>query len=151
MTFQEKNVTASLSVFSLILVFFIGRLIQLTQNGNFDSRHIFTLWGIVIGLAIIGTISMTILTHIVSAIIEVIQTGNEEPEIDDFTDERDDLIDLRGTKVTYGITSFGSLIAMLTFVMGQPPLIMFTLLVLSGLIAQIIGDINRLRLYRRGF
>ena len=76
---------------------------------------------------------------------------NEEPEIDDFTDERDDLIDLRGTKVTYSITSFGSLIAMLTFVMGQPPLIMFTLLVLSGLVAQIIGDINRLRLYRRGF
>ncbi|MEM7333853.1 MAG: hypothetical protein AAF490_17325 [Chloroflexota bacterium] len=151
MTFQEKNIMASLSVFTIILLFFLLRLFQLNQNGNFAEPKIFTLWGIVIGLAILGTISLTILTHIISAVIEIIQTGNEDHEIDDTTDERDDLIDLRGTKVTYTITSFGSLIAMLTYAFGQPPLIMFTLLILSGVIAQIAGDINRLRLYRRGF
>jgi hypothetical protein len=40
---------------------------------------------------------------------------------------------------------------MLTFVFGQPPLVMFTLLIFFGLVAQIIGDISRLYLYRKGF
>jgi hypothetical protein len=40
---------------------------------------------------------------------------------------------------------------MLTYVLGQPPLVMFVLLILVGIVAQIIGDISRLVLYRRGF
>jgi hypothetical protein len=40
---------------------------------------------------------------------------------------------------------------MLTFALGQPPLVMFTLLIFFGVVAQIIGDISRLYLYRRGF
>jgi hypothetical protein len=40
---------------------------------------------------------------------------------------------------------------MLTFAFGQPPLVMFTLLIFFGVVAQIIGDISRLYLYRRGF
>jgi hypothetical protein len=40
---------------------------------------------------------------------------------------------------------------MLTFVLGQPPLVMFTLLIFFGVVAQIIGDGLRLYLYRRGF
>jgi hypothetical protein len=40
---------------------------------------------------------------------------------------------------------------MLTFALGQPPLVMFTLLIFFGVSAQIIGDILRLVLYRRGF
>jgi hypothetical protein len=96
------------------------------------------------------SIGATVLTIIVSAVIDAIKTGKEEPEIDSLEDERDRLIDLRGTKVTYLISSIGSLIAMLTFVQGQPPLVMFTLLIFVGVLAQIIGDISRLVLYQRG-
>jgi hypothetical protein len=39
---------------------------------------------------------------------------------------------------------------MLTFAFGQPSLVMFSLLIFFGLVAQIIGDISRLVLYRRG-
>ena len=102
-------------------------------------------------MAIFVTIAATILTHIVSAIIEAVITGEEEPEISDVTDERDRIIDLRGTRVTYSFYSFGVFVAMLTFVPGQPPLVMFTLLVFFGVLAQIIGDMARLVLYRRGF
>jgi len=42
-------------------------------------------------------------------------------------------------------------LAMLTFVFGQSPLFMFSLLILSGLVAQIAGDSWRLTLYQRGF
>jgi hypothetical protein len=121
------------------------------QAGGLNSSSVFRLWGIVIVLAIIFTIVATILTHIVSAIIQAIKTGEENPEIEDIADERDRLIDLRGTKVTYFFSSIGVLLSMLTFVLGRPPLVMFTLLIFSGLVAQVIGDISRLLLYRRGF
>ncbi|MEM7798899.1 MAG: hypothetical protein AAF633_06910 [Chloroflexota bacterium] len=153
MTFQEKNITVSLVNFSLILLFFTLRLFQISQNGNFNSSTIFRLWGVVIIMAIFVTIAATILTHIVSIIIEAIRTGEKDPDTSniDLADERDQLIDLRGTKVTYTASSFGVFIAMLIFVFGQPALVMFTLLIFVGVIAQIMGDATRLYLYRAGF
>lgn len=151
MSFQEKNITVSLVSFTLILGFYLISLYRMIQDGGLNSSSVFRLWGIVIVLAIIFTIVATILTHIVSAIIEAIKTGEENPEMENIADERDKLIDLRGTKVTYFVSSIGVFLAMLTFVLGQPPLVMFTLLIFFGLVAQVIGDISRLLLYRRGF
>lgn len=158
MSFQEKNITVTLGSFSLILVVFLISLFVMIQGGNFTSTNVFRLWGVVIVMAIVVTILATILTHIVSAIIsaiaQYIKTGEENPEIDEIdhiADERDKLIDLKGTRVTYTVSSIGVFLAMLTFVFGQPPLVMFTLLIFFGILAQVIGDISRLRLYRRGF
>jgi uncharacterized membrane protein (DUF485 family) len=151
MTFKQKNITVSLVNFSLILVFFLFRLIQLAQNDNFNATPIFRLWGIIIGLAIVVTIAVTILTHIVSAIITAVKTGKDDPKLEDFEDERDKLIDLKGTQVTYTVSSLGGFLAMLTFVFGQPPLVMFCLLIFFGVLAQMIGDLTRLIIYQRGF
>ena len=116
-----------------------------------ESSKLFRLWGIVILLGIVGTIIASIFTHIIAAIVHAIQTGEEDPKIDDTEDERDKLIDLRGTRVTYIVSSLGVALSMLAFVLGQPALVMFSLLIFFGLIAQVIGDISRLVLYRRGF
>lgn len=151
MSFQEKNVTVTLVNFSLILGFFLIRVLHMIQNEAFTPANLFRLWGIIIVLAIVVTIAATILTHIVSAIIEAIKTGKKDPQIEDIEDERDRLIDLRGTQVTYRVSSIGGFLAMLTFVLGQPPLVMFTLFIFFGVVAQIVGDLSRLILYRRGF
>ena len=151
MSFQQKNIAVSLANFSLILTIFIIRVFQMIQERSFNSTNVFRLWGIVIALAVLVTIFATILTHIVSAIIQAIKTGDENPKIEDIEDERDKLIDLRGTNVTYLVSSIGALLSMLTFVFGQPPLVLFTLLIFFGVLAQVTGDIFRLYLYRRGF
>ena len=150
MSYQEKNITVSLANFSLILGFYLIRVFQMIQSGSFNSTNVFRLWGIVIVLAILVTIFATILTHILSAIVQAIRT-KQEPELEDIEDERDKLIDLRGTKITYFVSSIGVFLSMLTFALGQPPLVMFTLLIFFGVVAQILGDISRLYLYRRGF
>ena len=150
MSYQEKNITVSLVNFTLILGFYLIRVFQMIQDGSFNSTNVFRLWGIVITLGIVVTILGTILTHIVSAIIQAIKT-KQEPDIRDIQDERDTIIDLRGTKITYIAYSIGIFLSMLTFALDQPPLVMFTLLVFFGLLAQVIGDISRLYLYRRGF
>jgi hypothetical protein len=151
MSFQEKNITVTLVNFSLILGYFLIRVLQMIRTETFIATNVFRLWVIIIVLAVIVTIAATILTHIVSTIIEAIRTGEKEPDIEDIADERDKLIDLRGTKVTFHISSIGAFLAMLTFALGQPPLVMFTLLIFFGVLAQVIGDISRLMLYRRGF
>jgi len=150
MSYQEKNITVSLVNFTLILGFYLIRVFQMILGGSFNPTNVFRLWGIVIILGIVVTILGTILTHIVSAIIQAIKT-KQEPDIRDIQDERDTIIDLRGTKITYITYSIGVFLSMLTFALNQPPLVMFNLLVFFGLLAQIIGDISRLYLYRRGF
>lgn len=150
MSFKQKNITVTLVIFSLILGFYLVRVFQLVQNENFDETSVFRLWGVVVMLAVFVTIAATILTHIVSTIIEAVKTGEKDPEIEDFEDERDQLIDLKGTEITYTFSSLGAVLAMLTFVFGQPPLVMFALLIFFGVLAQIVGDTLRLVLYRRG-
>ena len=149
MTFQEKNVAASLAVFTLILGFYLTRVFQMIQDESFNLTNMTRLWAIVIVLGIVVTIIGTILTHIGSGIIEAIKT-REEPVIEDIQDERDRLIDLKGTRVAYIVYSLGVLLSMLTFAFGRPGLEMFSLLILAGLVAQIVSDISRLVLYRRG-
>jgi hypothetical protein len=149
MSFKQKNVTASLVSFSLILAYFSIRVLLMIQQGAFIPSNVFRLWVIVIVLAIVVTVFGTILAHIIFAILEAIRT-RQEPEIENVEDERDTLIDLRGTKVTQLAASIGVGLGMLTYVLGQPPLVMFTLLIFFGVVAQIIGDISRLVLYRRG-
>lgn len=149
MSFTEKNIVVSLVNFSLILTFFLVRIFQMVQNNTFEPSNVFRLWGIVIFLAVIITIGAIIFTQIASATFSFWKTG-VEPEIDNLEDERDKLINLRGTQATYTISSLGAFIAMLTFVWGQSPLVMFSLLIFFGLLAQIIGDVIRLTLYRGG-
>ena len=150
MSFQEKNIIASLSTFTLILGVYLVRVIQMVQTDSFTATHVFRLWGIIAILAIAGTILVSILTHIAGGVLHKIRT-NEDPHIEDIQDERDQLIDLKGTRVAYTFSSLGVAASMLTFVFGQPPLVMFSALIFFGVLAQIVADIRRLTLYRRGF
>lgn len=149
MSFQEKNIAVSLVNFCLILVFYLFRLWQLIASERFEPNQIFRLWVIIIVASIVVTIVATIVAHIGAGIVEAIKT-KAKPVMESITDERDKLIDLKGTKTTYTLSSIGTFLAMLTFALGQPPLVMFTLLILVGLLAQIVGDIVRLYFYRRG-
>jgi hypothetical protein len=151
MSFQQKNITVSLVNFLLILGFYVIRVTQLIRTESFTLDKIIWVWIIIAVMAIVVTIIGTILTHIISTIIEAVRTGNENPQVEDVQDERDELIDLKGTRVTHTVYSLSVFLAMLAFAFGKPALVMFTLLILCGIIAQIAGDIFRLRLYRKGF
>jgi len=150
MSFQEKNIAVSLSTFTVILGFYLIRIFQLVQSESFNSTNVFRLWGLIAVFAVIGTILATIFTHIAGGIVHKVRT-NEDPHIEDIQDERDQIIDLKGTRVAYTFSSIGVALSMLTFVFGKPPLVMFSLLIFFGVLAQVIADIWRLTLYRRGF
>ncbi|MBI5824085.1 MAG: hypothetical protein HZB18_08670 [Chloroflexi bacterium] len=150
MSFQEKNIVASLSAFTTILFVYLLRVLQMIQTESFNATNLFRLWGIIALLAIVGTILLTIFTHIAGGIVHKIRT-NEDPQIEDIQDERDQIIDLKGTRVAYTFSSIGVALSMLTFVFGQSPLMMFGSLIFFGILSQIVADVWRLTLYRRGF
>jgi len=150
MSYQEKNITVSLVSHLLIVVYYLVDLFEMQQAGGLVSTKVFSLWAIVIVAIIVVNIVGNILTHILSNILHAIKTGKEEEERF-IEDERDNLIGLKGSKVSYIAFSIGVLIAMLTFAFGQPPLVMFSLLILSSIVAEIIGDLSQLYLYRKGF
>ena len=149
MTFQQKNITVTLASFSLILLFFLLWIAQLVRNQRFNDDTVVRLWIIVVVLTIVVSVVGIMLAHGIPAAVLSARKGGYEPEIDDPTDERDQRIDLEGTNLTYRITSIGTFIAMLTFALGRPPLVMFTLLLFFGLVGQIAGDALRLRRYQQ--
>ncbi|MBL8080287.1 MAG: hypothetical protein JNM55_20120 [Anaerolineales bacterium] len=150
MTYQEKNIAVSLVSHLLIGAYYLVSLFQMQQAGGLVPAKVFSLWVLVIAATILVNIVGNILTHILLSIVHAIKTGSDKVE-KYIEDERDHLIGLKGNKVSYIAYSIGVLIAMLTFVFGQPPLVMFSLLVLSGILAEIIGDLSQLHLYRKGF
>ena len=150
MSYQEKSVTVSLFSSLLILVYYLTNVSRMYFGAGLVSGQVFRLAGIVIGASIIVNIAANILTNIILSIVHAIRTGKEETERF-IEDERDDLIGLKGIKFSYIVFSVGVLLAMITFVVGQPALVMFSLIVLFGLVSEIIGDIAQIALYRRGF
>ena len=150
MLYQEKNITVSLVSHLLIGVYYLSQLFQMQQAGGLVSTKVFSLWAIVIAAIITVNIIGSILTNILLSIVHAIKTRSDREERF-IEDERDNLIGLKGSKVSYITSSIGALIAMLTFAFGQPPLVMFSLLILSSIVAEIIGDLSQLYLYRKGF
>ena len=150
MSYQEKNITVSLFSHLLIVGYYLVSLFQMHQVGGLVSTKVFNLWAVVIVGVIVVNIVGSILTNILLSIVHAIKTRSEQVE-NFIEDERDKLIGLKGSKVSYIAFSIGVLIAMLSFAFGQPPLVMFSLLILSSILAEIIGDVSQLYLYRKGF
>lgn len=147
MTYQEKTTTISLMSTLLIFGFYLVNALPLMQSEPVNSTAIFSLWATIIILSIIVNIVSSILALIVFNVIQMIRTHEEESDI---MDERDKLIGLKGTRNSYVTFSLGVLVSMVTLVMNMPAVVMFNLLVISGLAAQVVGDVSRLYLYRRG-
>ena len=149
MTFQETSVTVSLVSYILIAIYYVTNWLQMYRTEGLNSERIFTLWIVVIVAGIVLVIAGNILTNIVRAILYAIKTQSDKGERL-VEDERDKLIGLKGNRIAYIAFSVGVFIAMLTFALGQPPLIMFSLIILFSLLAEIIENSMQLVYYRRG-
>lgn len=147
MTYQQKNTWASLATSSLIVVFFLVRFFTILNKFGLEASRIYNLWFWVIGLTIFMTVLVTVLMHVSSAVVQQVQNPAEEPEVDSTEDERDALIKHKGNGVAYTISMLGAFFSMLTMVLGANPLVMFTMLIATGLLGTIGSDIAKLVMY----
>ena len=149
MSTRKISIYVSLVSTLLILGYYLLNLIPMIRQGDLNSEEVFRLAAIVIIATIVLNIAGNILTMIVIHIIHAIQTRSDQ-EVRLIQDERDKLIGLKGAQVSYVAFSLGVLIALLTFVFGQPALLMFSLIVFFSLLAEICGDLAQLYFYSRG-
>jgi len=149
MPYQLVTIIVTLASHLLVLVYYLIRMAGMLQDGELVESQVFILWAIVIGATIVITIVSIILTTILLSIVRAVKTGTVE-EDHFIVDERDKLIDLKGERVSYVAFSFGVFLSMLAFVLDQPPLVMFSLLILAGILGGISGNISKLYYYRRG-
>lgn len=150
MAYEEKNITVSLVTHLLIAVYYVVNWLGIYQAGELSPNRLFGLWAIVIAASICSNIVASILTNIFLTIVEAIKAKKyEEPRFT--SDERDELISLKGTRLAYLIFSIGVFISIVVFAFGNPPLMMVSLIIFFGVFAQIAGDLLQIYLYRRGF
>jgi hypothetical protein len=149
MSNRKNEITVSLVSTLAVLAYYLVNIFQMIQRGGLTSAEVFRLWAVVIIATIILNIAGNIITNIVINITHAIRTQKEE-EVRLIEDERDKLIGLKGDRVSYIAFSIGVFLSMLTFALGQPPLVMFSLIVLSSLMAEILGDVSQFFFYRRG-
>lgn len=150
MSYEEKNITVSLVTHLLIAGYYVASWLKIYQADELSPNRLFGLWAIVIAVNICSTILASILTNIVLSIVEAVTAKKyEEPRFT--SDERDELIGLKGTRLAYIVFSIGVLISILVFAFGNPPVMMVSLIIFFGILAQIAGDILQIYLYRRGF
>jgi hypothetical protein len=149
MSTRRISIYVSLVSTLLILGYYLLNLIPMIRQGDLNSEDVFRLAAVVVIASIVLNIAGNIITMIVIHIIHAIQTRSDQ-ELRLIEDERDNLIGLKGTQVSYFALSLGVLVALLTFVFGQPALLMFSLIIFFALLAEICGDLAQLFFYSRG-
>ena len=149
MSTKKNEITVTLVCSLFILAYYLVNIFQMLQGGGLNAEEVFRLWVVVIIANIVLTIAGFIISYIVINIVHAIKTQKEE-EVRMLEDERDRLIGLKGDRVSYIAFSIGVFLSMLTFALGQPPLVMFSLIVFFSLLAEILGNISQLVFYHRG-
>lgn len=148
MSYQERRAIVSLSSTIVISVFYFWYMVQRYPEGSSYSIEVFRFWGAAILILIPVSIIAKIVITIVFSILNTIATQENEPL---FSDERDKLIELKATRNSLYVFMFGFLLAMGSLIIDMTPSVMFIVLIFSGIVSELVGDISQFYFYRRGF
>ncbi len=146
MSIQEKKIVVNLVSTIGIYIAYCFYVKDFFLNGLENDLQ---LWGKTILVFIPIAIVVKIVTTIVFFIINAIITKGAEQ--DDIEDERDKLFNRKGNNLGYVIVGFGFILSIITLVMTWPIYIMINVVFLFFNIAEIISDIYKFVLYRRGY
>lgn len=148
MSFQEKNIVASLIAMALVLLIFYPRAQGIYLSGQFDGAEGLALLGknglYFFGAIIVANIVMLILLFILHAVF----TGGEMPN--DLVDERDKMIERRGMQIFGAVVGLGIISAMIALTFGVAAVPAFFIILLSLAIGELISGIAKLAMFRLG-
>ena len=147
MSFQQRQTIVSLLTTLLLAAIFFGYVLPRYPVGNPYSPAVFHFWG----LAVVILIPVSIVANIVISIVFSIGFSMATHEkVASFADERDRFIEARAFRITVYVFMVGFLLAMGVLVVNQPPSVMFIVLMGSGYVAGLVGNVSQLYLYGKG-
>lgn len=141
MSFKEKSIWISLIITVLIFGFYFVFTFTTIKNIS-PEEAAGTIAGIFIGVIIL-TIVMEIFLHSILAIAFRKEAKQGE-------DERDKLIELKGSHFSYIILAVGVWITGISLLFGSTPIMTANILLLFFIMAEIVGFAVQLYFYRRG-
>jgi len=135
-SFKEKSIWTSLIITIIVFGYYFTRVFNQTTD---DSANLIVLFvGVVIAMIILEIVS-----HIILAVIY-------KKEVNESSDEREKLIELKGIRISYWILIFGIFQAIVSLLMNKPPLMVANIILLFFVFAQIFGESIKLYFYRKG-
>ncbi|MCK6576839.1 MAG: hypothetical protein L6Q98_01910 [Anaerolineae bacterium] len=147
MSYQERRAIVSVLSTAVIWGLYFSYMLQRYPEGNAYSPEVFKYWGTVFAILIPVTIVARILIIVLFSILNTIATRVEEPE---FTDERDRLISLKATRNSTLVFIVGFALGMTTLAFDIPPVAMFIVFFISGVVSEMVSELSELYFYRRG-
>ncbi len=149
MGFQEKNVIVNIFSTIVITIVYWLYIYQRYQETNPSESEIFQFWGLAFIILIVISIVLKVIIVVLFTILNYIITREEEDP--SFTDERDELIELKATRNSLYVFSIGIVIGMGLLAVGLPPNALFVMVIVSGTLSDLFGEMSKFYFYRRGF
>lgn len=147
MSYQEQKSLVSLISSILIFVVYSWVLIERVSHGNLEEVEMLRFWGMAIIVLILISIVVKVIITVLFTIGYRIATKTNEPS---FSDELDQLIDLKSLKSSYFIFMVGFGLAMCAVAIYESVSMMFIILFVTGFIAEAAGEVRKIYLYRKG-
>ena len=127
-----------------IYVFVINREESMAQINEAQ------FWGKFMLTMIIVTIILKIALYIIFTIVRKMRNMEADIEDIDFMDEYDKLIELKSERRGNHVFVAGLITAMIPIAMGYPISTMFIILISSGFLGGILGDVWKIYFYNKG-
>jgi hypothetical protein len=148
MSFEERNTIIYIAASLLVAAIFGSRIYLGMIGGAFTGPDGLMIWARTILWMIPFGIVITIACVIVGQLIYGITTGDHDYNTN--SDERDKHIGLRGVRVTMAVFTAGWIGALILLAMGHGTLSALNLMIFGGWLSDIMGNLVKIYMYRRG-
>jgi hypothetical protein len=139
LSYKEKSIWASLISTIIVFGYYFFFAIKVFNNPEIENMMLVGLF--------IGAVVFIILIQIFSQIVIAIANRKEAEKGED---ERDNLIELKTTRVSYFILVLGVWITAFSILVISSPIILVNLIMFFFILAEIVGYSLQLIYYRRG-
>lgn len=143
---QKENIISLLSLLFTAVPYFIYINLDYQNQTAMTTSEELKFWAtallISIPIRIVAQIVFYVLMYILYAV------ANGEKEMDETTDERDNLIELKSERYSNYLFFFGFAIAMVAIVLDYSASTMFGILIVFGILSELMGIFSKMVLYR---
>lgn len=139
MSFQEKSIWISLVSTILIFGYYFTQAISVFKNPDVHKTNLIGLF--------VGVIFLVVIIQIISQSILALVNRKEAEKGED---ERDHLIKLKATRMSYFILVFGVWVTGISMLILPSPLVMANIIMFFFILSEIAGFTSQLLHYRRG-
>lgn len=149
MSFGERDAFTSLLTTLIVALMFYLRISGLSDAGAFAGPDGLMIWARSVLWLILISIGVAIAITIAFTILYVILTGEKKPS--DLRDERDRMIEHRGTRIGSALTAAVLVAAIVDLAFGASALHAFTVMLVGCSVSEIGKNLFKILCYRRGY